>query len=202
MRHDAVLAETLGIHGHDDDLVEAYTARPMTATNRGGMIVIHHMPGYDRGSKEIVGRFATLGNDAICPNLYWRDAPGASPDDAPADDASARPRIIGDLTLVLSSIKHRRATIGWVLNPQFQGKGYAAEAASRVLTLAFDEVGSHRVVAELDPRNTASASLCTRLGMRLEGHFVHSGIVEGEWADLAVYAILDVEWNARNALDG
>ncbi|WP_323743597.1 GNAT family N-acetyltransferase [Agreia pratensis] len=119
-----------------------------------------------------------------------------------ADDPAARPRIIGDMTLVLSSVEHRQATIGWVLNPEYEGKGYATEAASRVLTLAFDELGSHRVIAELDPRNTASAALCTRLGMRLEAHFVHSEIFKGEWGDLAVYAILDVEWNARNALDG
>jgi RimJ/RimL family protein N-acetyltransferase len=122
---------------------------------------------------------------------------------SPSDpDPDARPRIIGDMTLVLSSVEHRQATIGWVLNPAYQGKGYAVEAASRVLTLAFDELGSHRVIAELDPRNTASAALCYRLGMRLEGHFVHSEIFKGEWGDLAVYAILDVEWNARNALDG
>jgi RimJ/RimL family protein N-acetyltransferase len=118
------------------------------------------------------------------------------------DDPAARPRIIGDMTLVLSSVEHRQATIGWVLNPEFQGKGYASEAASRVMTLAFDELGAHRVIAELDPRNTASAALCQRLGMRLEAHFVHSEIFKGEWGDLAVYAILDVEWNARNALDG
>jgi carboxymethylenebutenolidase len=42
------------------------------------------MPGYDRGTKEITRRFAELGYDAICPNLYWRDAPGAAPDDAAA----------------------------------------------------------------------------------------------------------------------
>lgn len=115
---------------------------------------------------------------------------------------TARPRIIGDMTLVLSSIEHRQATIGWVLNPEYESRGFATEAASRVLSLAFDDLGSHRVVAELDPRNTASAALCTRLGMRHEAHFVHSEIFKGEWADLAVYAILDVEWNARNAIDG
>jgi RimJ/RimL family protein N-acetyltransferase len=121
---------------------------------------------------------------------------------ASPDEPNARPHIIGDMTLVLSSVEHRQATIGWVLNPEFHGKGYASEAASRVLTMAFDQLGSHRVIAQLDPRNTASAALCQRLGMRLEGHFVHSEIFKGEWADLAVYAILDVEWNARNALDG
>ncbi len=47
-------------------------------------MVIHHLPGYDRGTKEIVRRFAELDYDAICPNLYWRQAPGAAPDDAAA----------------------------------------------------------------------------------------------------------------------
>ena len=42
------------------------------------------MPGFDRATKEITRRFAELGYDAICPNLHWREAPGAAPDDAAA----------------------------------------------------------------------------------------------------------------------
>lgn len=84
MGYDAVLAETVGIRGHGDDLVEAYTARPMAPGPRGGVIVIHHMPGFDRETKEIVRRFAVTGYDAICVNLYSREAPGAAPDDAAA----------------------------------------------------------------------------------------------------------------------
>ena len=38
-------------------------------------MVIHHLPGYDRGTKEITRRFAELGYDAVCPNLYSRQAP-------------------------------------------------------------------------------------------------------------------------------
>lgn len=84
MQHDAVLSETIGIRGAHDDLIEAYTARPMDSAPRGGMIVIHHMPGYDAETKEITRRFAALGYHAICPNLYTREAPGADPDDAAA----------------------------------------------------------------------------------------------------------------------
>ena len=84
MRYDAVLAETVGIRGDGDDLVEAYTARPLAPGPRGGVLVIHHMPGYDREAKEIVRRFAEEGYDAICVNLHFRDAPGADPDDAAA----------------------------------------------------------------------------------------------------------------------
>jgi carboxymethylenebutenolidase len=81
---DSMTTQTVMINGHDDVEVEAYLARPEGEGPRGGMIVIHHMPGYDRGSKEIVRRFAELGYDAVMPNLYWRVAPGAAPDDAAA----------------------------------------------------------------------------------------------------------------------
>jgi len=47
-------------------------------------VVIHHMPGYDSATKEIARRFAAFGYAALMPNLYHRDAPGASPDDAAA----------------------------------------------------------------------------------------------------------------------
>jgi carboxymethylenebutenolidase len=81
---DHMATSTVQITGHGGDLVEAYLARPEGDTPRGGVVVIHHMPGFDRATKEVTRRFAELGYDAICPNLYWREAPGAPPDDAAA----------------------------------------------------------------------------------------------------------------------
>ncbi|ROO84147.1 carboxymethylenebutenolidase [Actinocorallia herbida] len=81
---DAFTSGTIPIPGHQGDEIEAYLARPLAAAPRGGVIVLHHMPGYDEGSKEIVRRFAARGYNAIMPNLHYRDAPGADPDDAAA----------------------------------------------------------------------------------------------------------------------
>ncbi|MDX6234332.1 MAG: carboxymethylenebutenolidase [Nocardioidaceae bacterium] len=81
---DSLSASTVRISGDGGDEIEAYLARPDGDGSRGGVVVIHHMPGYDRATKEITRRFAELGYDAICPNLYWRQAPGAAPDDAAA----------------------------------------------------------------------------------------------------------------------
>jgi carboxymethylenebutenolidase len=98
---DAMLAETVMIEGHQGDQIEAYTARPVADTPVGGVVVIHHLPGYDAATKEIVRRFAAHGYCAVCPNLYWRDAPGASPDDAAAVVRAAggvpQERLLGDL---------------------------------------------------------------------------------------------------------
>ncbi len=98
---EALCAETIRITGHNGDEIEAYAARPSEDDRRGGVVVIHHMPGYDRATKEIVRRFAELGYDAVCPNLYWREAPGAAPDDAAATARAQGgvpdERLIGDV---------------------------------------------------------------------------------------------------------
>mgnify|MGYP003888964981 FL=1 len=106
-------------------------------------------------------------------------------------------RFLGTMYLILKSIDDLTAEIGWTLLPSSQGKGYATEAATVLLDFCFDELGLHRVFAELDPRNTASVALCERLGMRHEGHFVEDMFLKGEWADTGRYAILDREWLAR-----
>jgi carboxymethylenebutenolidase len=77
-------ARTVRITAADGDEIEAYAATPSGDGPRGGVVVIHHLPGYDRATKEIARRFAELGYDAVCPNLYSRQAPGADPDDAAA----------------------------------------------------------------------------------------------------------------------
>ena len=82
--NDAMRAETVQISGHGQDAIEAYLAQPLDPAPTGGVVVIHHMPGYDEGTKEITRKFAAHGYLAICPNLYSREAPGASPDDAAA----------------------------------------------------------------------------------------------------------------------
>jgi len=81
---DELIAGTVTITGHGGDEIEAYLARPTDPAPRGGVVVIHHMPGYDSATKEMVRRFAAEGFSALCPNLYSREAPGADPDDAAA----------------------------------------------------------------------------------------------------------------------
>jgi len=98
---DSLTAQTIHLAGNGGDDLEAYLARPSGDGARGGVIVIHHMPGYDRATKEIVRRFAELGYDALCPNLFHREAPGAAPDDASAAARAAGgvpdARLVGDV---------------------------------------------------------------------------------------------------------
>ena len=84
MPETPIAAETVTITGHNGDEIDAYFARPTTAGPHPGVVVIHHMPGYDRSTKEITRTFSVYGYDAICPNLHYRYAPGAKPNDAAA----------------------------------------------------------------------------------------------------------------------
>src|SRR6516162_5706310 len=82
--YDAVISETVTITGHEGDAIEAYSARPLTPGPVGGVVVLHHLPGYDRQTKEFTRSLAVGGFNAVMPNLYSREAPGAAPDDAVA----------------------------------------------------------------------------------------------------------------------
>ncbi len=84
LSYDPVLAETVSLAGHGGDVIEGYLARPMHPGPVPGVVVIHHMPGYDFDAKQITRTLAVRGFAALCPNLYFREAPGASPDDAAA----------------------------------------------------------------------------------------------------------------------
>jgi len=102
--------------------------------------------------------------------------------------------LVGDVVLMWHSREHRGGEIGYVLNPESSGHGYATEAVRRLLGLAFDDLGLHRVIARVDARNEASARLARRLGMRQEAYLVRNEWFKGEWTDELDFALLEEEW--------
>ena len=103
--------------------------------------------------------------------------------------------LIGDLSLFLVSVEHRGGEIGWLLHPSHSGRGYATEAARAALSLAFEDLGLHRIVARVDARNDASLRLCERLGMRREAVLRQNEWFKGEWSDEIDYALLADEFS-------
>ncbi len=106
-------------------------------------------------------------------------------------------RVVGELFFAIRSVAAAGAEIGWVFEPRESGRGYATEAARALLAFAFGTLRLHRVFARLDPRNTPSARLCERLGMRHEAHHVADVWSDGAWADTTIYALLAREWDLR-----
>jgi carboxymethylenebutenolidase len=118
--YEGLLAETVTIAGHNNDQIGAYLARPLGAGPFPGVIVIHHAPGWDRWTREVVRRFASEGYVAISPNLYHRFGPDLSPDDAAAAARAG----------------------GWVTTDQFLGDTGGALRSLRGMPISNGKVGT------------------------------------------------------------
>lgn len=113
-----------------------------------------------------------------------------------AADLPSTEGLVGHFSLFFASQEHRQGEIGFVMHPEHHGHGYATEGARLMLRLGFEELGLHRIVGRCDGRNTSSARLMERLGMRREAHLVENEFIKGEWTDELVFAMLDREWRA------
>ena len=100
---------------------------------------------------------------------------------------------VGDAVLFYASVEHKTVEVGFSFDPRHQGKGYATEAARALIGWAFSQ-GFHRVVGRLEARNTPSARVLEKLGMRREALLVENEWVKGEWQSELVYAMLEREW--------
>jgi carboxymethylenebutenolidase len=98
--YEGMIADTTTIRGHNGDTVHAYFARPLGPGPYAGVVVAHHMPGWDEFYREFTRRFAQHGYSAICPDLYCRSGHG-TPDDIAAavrgEGGVADDSVVGDL---------------------------------------------------------------------------------------------------------
>ena len=82
-QYEGMLAETITVRGAAGDLIHAYLARPLGAGPFPGVVLFHHMPGWDEWYKEATRRYAHHGYVTLSPDLYCRTGHGA-PDDVTA----------------------------------------------------------------------------------------------------------------------
>ena len=173
-------AETIYFEGHANDVVEAYLAQPIVDGTVGGVVVIHHLPGYDESTKEITRRFAANGYNAVCVNLYSREAPGASPDDAAATARALGgvpdERLVGDVRAAtaylraLASSNTKVAVIGYCSG----GRQSVLAACSLDLDAAVDCYGAYVVMdtpADSSVRFTSLVPVLENLSCPLLGLF-------------------------------
>ena len=78
--YEGLLAETITLQGFRGDSINAYFARPLGPGPFPGVLLIHHMPGWDEWYKEITCKFARRGYLTLCPNLYFRTGHGTPED--------------------------------------------------------------------------------------------------------------------------
>lgn len=104
-------------------------------------------------------------------------------------------RQIGNCGIRVNDPALKEANIGYELNPDYWGRGYATEAAHAIVTFGFAELDLHRIWAECVADNLGSARVLEKLGMRREAHFREHQWYKQRWWDTLIYAILDDDWH-------
>ncbi len=82
------------------------------------------------------------------------------------------------------------AEIGYVINPEYHGLGYAPEAAKRVIEFGFSALGLHRIEAKYMAGNTSSRRVMEKLGMTFEGEHRDAIKIAGTYRTVGVYSLI------------
>ncbi len=143
---------------------------------------------------------------------YWSSAPWDQPQQASDYIASTQAghesgdflrmgldiggQLAGVINLYAFNRQNRRCEIGYMLGRAFWGKGYMQEAMATLLDYAFAALDLHRIEADIDPRNTASAKLLKSLHFVHEGHMRERWIINGEICDTDYFGLLRSDWLA------
>jgi len=106
--------------------------------------------------------------------------------------------MVGAINLHAITDKAEHVELGYSLGSKWWGMGIMTEAVGAVIRFAFEELNANKVNAAYDTENPASGRVMQKNGMTQEGllreHKMHK---DGTRGDLAWYAILKSEWNAR-----
>ena len=103
-------------------------------------------------------------------------------------------KIIGFMGFYRVQPESYRTEIGYMILPEYDGKGYVSEAVTTMLNYAFNTVGFHSVEAVIDPNNFGSARVLEKNGFRKEAHFIENFFWNNEFIDSVHYGILKREF--------
>lgn len=101
------------------------------------------------------------------------------------------PRLIGIIGHYRIKPEHFRAEIGYMLLPDYHGKGIISEAVKEALRYGFQVMKLHSIEAVIDPENKASAKVLEKNGFVKEAHFKENEYYDGRFWDSVVYSLLD-----------
>ncbi len=103
-------------------------------------------------------------------------------------------KMIGTCGFTSFDLENNSAELGYVLHPDFWGKGLAKEAILRLMSFGFVELRLHRIIAKIMAQNTASKRVAEKCGMRHEATHIDGMRIKGNYETIDVYAILAKEF--------
>lgn len=101
------------------------------------------------------------------------------------------PKMIGLIGHYKIKPEHFRAEIGYMLLPEYHGKGIITEAIQETVKYGFEIMQLHSVEAIIDPENLASEKVLQKSGFVKEAHLKENEYYEGRFLDSVIYSILN-----------
>ena len=101
------------------------------------------------------------------------------------------PKLIGVIGHYRIKPEHYRAEIGYMLLPEYHGKGIVSEAVKEAVNYGFSVMKLHSIEAILDPENHGSAKVLEKNGFVKEAHLKENEFFEGRFLDTVIYSILN-----------
>jgi len=101
------------------------------------------------------------------------------------------PKLIGIIGHYRIKHEHFRAEIGYMLLPEYHGKGVISEAINEVIKYGFQVMKLHSIEAIIDPENFASARVLQKNGFVKEAHLKENEYYDGKFLDTIIYSILN-----------
>jgi len=98
---------------------------------------------------------------------------------------------IGYIGFIRIFSEHCRAEIGYVLKPEYWGKGYMYETINRMARFGFENMKLHSIEANVNPLNERSKKVLERVGFKKEAHFRENYLFNGEFLDSIIYSLLE-----------
>lgn len=103
-------------------------------------------------------------------------------------------RMIGTCGFTRFDYANNIGEVGYVLNPEYWGRGIAVEAVREVMRFGFETLQLHRIEAKFIEGNTASLRVMEKTGMRFEGYHRDSMLIKGTYRTIGVCGILREEY--------
>lgn len=101
------------------------------------------------------------------------------------------PKLIGIIGHYRIKPEHYRAEIGYMLLPEYNGKGIISEAVKEAVNYGFNVMNLHSIEAVIEPENHASAKVLEKNGFVKEAHFKEYEFFEGRFFDSVIYSVIN-----------
>jgi [ribosomal protein S5]-alanine N-acetyltransferase len=98
---------------------------------------------------------------------------------------------IGNIGLWRIEKENYRAELGYMIDPEYQGRNLTTEAIRIIIGYGFNKLKLHSIEARIDTQNLASAAVLKKTGFVLEAALKENCFYNGRFSDTEIYSVIN-----------